>query len=63
MTEKYGKFKSNSPIGRPARSREHVKFKITDGNIIKDVVKAFAVASRKHNQDISKIVEQVLEKC
>lgn len=53
----------NPPIGRPARSREHVKFKITDGNIIKDVVKAFAIASRKHNQDISEIVEQVLEKC
>ena len=63
MTEKYGKFKSNSPIERPARSREHAKFKITDGNIIKDVVKAFAIASRKHNQDISEIVEQVLEKC
>jgi len=53
----------NPPIGRPARSREHAKFKITDGNIIKDVVKAFAIASRKHNQDISEIVEQVLEKC
>ena len=53
----------NPPIGRPARRNEHVKFKITDGNIIKDVVKAFAVASRKHNQDISEIVEQVLEKC
>ena len=63
LAEKYGKFRGNPPIGRPARSREHVKFKITDGNIIKDVVKAFAIASRKHNQDISEIVEQVLEKC
>ena len=52
----------NPPIGRPARRNEHVKFKITDGNIIKDVVKVFAVASRK-NRDISEIVEQVLEKC
>lgn len=55
----------NSLIGRSAETREFSRFEITSGNkeLITDVVKAFAIASLQHKNDISNILEQIKEKC
>lgn len=55
----------NSFIGRTAESREFGRFEITSGNkeLITDVVKAFAIASWQHKNDISNILKQIKEKC
>jgi len=52
-------------IGRTARSREFGTLEITLGNkeIIIDVVKAFAIASWQHRNDIESILNQVVSKC
>jgi len=55
----------NSLIGRTAEVREFSRFEITSRNkeLITDVVKAFAIASQQHKNDISNILEQIKEKC
>lgn len=55
----------NSFISRVAGVREFGQFEITRENkmIISDVVKAFAIASWQHNQDILNILEQIKKKC
>jgi len=55
----------NSLIGRTAEVREFGRFEITSRNkeLITDVVKAFAIASQQHKNDISNILEQIKEKC
>lgn len=55
----------NSLIGRSAETREFGRFEITSGNkeLITDVVKAFAIASLQHKNDISNILEQIKRKC
>jgi len=54
-----------SLIGRYANTKEFGKIEITTENkeLIKDVVKAFAIASQVHKRDISSILRQVKEKC
>ena len=54
-----------SLIGRTANIREFAKFRITKDNkeIIEDVVKAFAIASEQHNNDMKVLLKEVLEKC
>jgi hypothetical protein len=54
-----------SLIGRIATAREFGKIEISIENkeLIKDVVKAFAIASKVHKRDISSILKQVKEKC
>ncbi len=55
----------NSLIGRTANHREFGSFEINLKNkeIIKDVVKAFAIASWQHKNDITNILEQIKRKC
>lgn len=55
----------NSLIGRTAETREFGRFEIASENkfLIADVVKAFAIASQRHKNDISNILEQIKEKC
>jgi hypothetical protein len=52
-------------IGRCATTKEFGKIEITSENkeLIKDVVKAFAIASQAHKRDILNILRQVEEKC
>ena len=52
-------------IGRTARPREFGILEITSENkeIIIDVVKAFAIASWQHRNDINSILNQVVSKC
>ncbi len=52
-------------MGRTARSREFGILEITSENkeIIIDVVKAFAIASCQHRNDIQSILQQVVSKC
>lgn len=52
-------------IGRKAKVNEFGKLVINEDNkdMIKDVVKAFAIASNNHKRDINKILELVKEKC
>jgi len=52
-------------IGRTARPREFGILEITSENkeIIIDVVKAFAIASWQHRNDIQSILQQVVSKC
>jgi len=54
-----------SLIGRTATTREFGKIEINSENkeLIKDVVKAFALASQVHKRDILSILRQVKEKC
>ena len=55
----------NSLIGRVANIREFGQLGIRTENkmIVKDVVKAFAIASWQHKNDIFNILEQVKRKC
>ncbi len=55
----------NSFIGRRAFAKEFGQLEITSENnaIVTDVVKAFAIASCQHKEDISKILEQIKGKC
>lgn len=55
----------NSLIGRAAKSKEFGQLEITSENktIVTDVVKAFAIASWQHKNDISNILEQIKRKC
>ena len=57
--------KGSSLIGRKAEAKEFARFKITDENkeIIKDVVRAFAIASKQHNEDMKILLEKVMERC
>lgn len=50
-----------SPIGRVAKVKEHLKFKIQRSNaeMIKDTVIAFLLASQRHRQDIHRILERM----
>lgn len=52
-------------IGRTANTKEFGEIKITTTNkeLIKDTVKAFAIASQTHKRDILNILKQVREKC
>ena len=52
-------------IGRTANSKEFGILEITSENkeIIIDIVKAFAIASWQHRNDISSILNQVVSKC
>jgi len=52
-------------MGRTARPREFGILEITSENkeIIIDVVKAFAIASCQHRNDIQSILQQVVSKC
>ena len=52
-------------IGRTARPREFGILEITSENkeIIIDVVKAFAIASWQHRNEIQSILQQVVSKC
>ncbi len=50
-----------SLIGRKAEAKEFAIFKITDEN--KDVVKAFAIASKQHNADMKILLKKVIERC
>ncbi len=52
-------------IGRYAEKKEFGKLVINADNkdMIKDIVKAFAIASSKHKADISNILNQVKEEC
>ena len=54
-----------SLIGRSANTKEFGEIEITIENkeLIKDVVKAFAIASQVHKRDILSILRQVEEKC
>jgi len=54
-----------SLIGRFAITREFGKVEITSKNkeLIKDVAKAFAIASQTHKRDILSILKQAEEKC
>ena len=54
-----------SLMGRTATTKEFGKIEITTENkeLIKDVVKAFAIASQVHKRDILSILRQVEEKC
>lgn len=54
-----------SLIGRTARPKEFGILEITSENkeIIVDVVKAFAIASWQHRNDIESILNQVVSKC
>jgi len=54
-----------SLIGRSANTKEFGEIEITIENkeLIKDVVKAFAIASQVHKRDILSILRQVKEKC
>jgi hypothetical protein len=54
-----------SLIGRCANTKEFGKIEITDENkeLVKDVVKAFAIASKMHKRDILSILRQLKEKC
>jgi hypothetical protein len=54
-----------SLMGRTATTREFGEIEVTIENkeLIKDVVKAFAIASQVHKRDISSILRQVKEKC
>jgi len=54
-----------SLIGRSANTKEFGEIEITIENkeVIKDVVKAFAIASQEHKRDILSILRQVKEKC
>ncbi len=56
---------ASSLIGRTAEVREFSIFKVTSWNkeLITDVIKAFAIASLQHKNDISNILEQIKEKC
>ncbi len=55
----------NSLIGRVANIREFGQLEITSENrtIILDTVKAFAIASWQHKNDISNILNQIKRKC
>ena len=61
LVDKDGK----SLIGRSANTKEFGEIEITIENkeLIKDVVKAFAITSQVHKRDISSILRQVKEKC
>lgn len=52
-------------IGRSANIKEFGEIEITPANkeLIKDTVKAFAIASQMHKRDILNILKQVKEKC
>jgi hypothetical protein len=55
----------NSLIGRVAEAKEFGQLEITSENkaFITDVVKAFAIASWQHKNDLSNILEQIKRKC
>jgi hypothetical protein len=55
----------NSLIGRVAEAKEFSQLKIASENkaVVTDVIKAFAIASLQHKNDISNILEQIKEKC
>ncbi|HCJ66745.1 MAG TPA: hypothetical protein DHV62_05310 [Elusimicrobia bacterium] len=61
LQDKNGK----SLIGRAAESKEFGEFEIISKNkeIVTDVIKAFAVASTQHKNDILDILKQVKKKC
>ena len=63
--EKLKDVNGESLIGRSARPKEFCILKITSANkeIIIDVVKAFAIASWQHRNDIMSILNQVMSKC
>ncbi len=48
-------------IGRTARPKEFAKFRITkkNGKIVEDVVKAFAIASKQHNEDMRVLLKVI----
>jgi len=55
----------NQILNRNAEMKEMCTYKIdiSKKDLIKDVIKAFAIASQKHKRDIGLIVQQVREKC
>jgi len=56
--------KGHTLIGRKAELKEFGIFEITNKNkeIVVDTVKAFALASRTHNDDVGNILQQIKEK-
>lgn len=63
--EKLNDKNGESFLGRTAKSKEFSGLEITRKNkqLIADVVKAFAIASQQHKEDISNILKQIKEKC
>ncbi len=53
-----------SPVGRTAQTKEKVKYIINQSNtdLITDTVKAFCLASEKHNADMVMILEAILKR-